>query len=92
MYLGFLIDSRAMTVLWPWYKRTDLATEIQAILSSARYKITPKSLAPIIGKLCSAAQVSPWGIYMAHSLPLSLNGALRCAKNRPTWFWKNGVI
>ena len=42
MYLGLLIDSRAMTVSWPRYKITYLATELQAILSSARYKLTHK--------------------------------------------------
>ena len=86
MYIGFLIDSRAMTVSWPQYKRNYLATELQAIISSARYKFTSKSLAYIIGMLCSAAQVTPWGIYMTHSLQLSLTGALRRAKNCPKWF------
>ena len=54
MYLSFLNYYRAMTVSWHRYKRTDIDTELQAILSSARYKLTPKSLASIIGVLCSA--------------------------------------
>jgi hypothetical protein len=53
VYLGFIINSRDMTVSWPLYKREELFTELQAILSlpSSKRQTTPRQTASILGKL-----------------------------------------
>ena len=92
IFLGFLIDSRAMTVEWPLEKRTELAHQITTVLTTKRYITSPKILASIIGKLRSAAIVAVWGVYITFSLQHSLTRALRQASTRATWFWKRGKV
>jgi hypothetical protein len=32
----------------------------------------PKQVASVLGKLCSAIQISPWGIFLSFSLAMNL--------------------
>jgi hypothetical protein len=92
LYLGFIIDSRAMTVTWPREKRIELANLILVILDSSRHESTPKEIASILGKLRSALTVAPWGFYMSYSIQQALTRALRNSRQRPAWFWQTGKI
>ena len=47
MFLGFLIDSHAMTVSWPLFKRQHLYTALQTILKQKRKYVTPKEISHI---------------------------------------------
>ena len=53
MYLGFLINSRSMTVSWPYYKQEELYNELFYLLSLPKFwrHLSPKQTASIIGKL-----------------------------------------
>jgi hypothetical protein len=74
LYLGFLINSRVMTVSWPLYKRKDLYTELLPLrsLPKKKHHLNPKQAASIIGKLRSAIQISPWGVYLSFALAANL--------------------
>jgi hypothetical protein len=60
LYLGFLICSRTLRVIWPLYKRAELVNEIMAALSMKRPWFKPKVVASIIRKLRSASLIAPW--------------------------------
>jgi hypothetical protein len=94
LYLGFIINSRAMTVSWPLYKRQELLDELQAILliPSSRRHITPKQAASILGKLRSAIQISPWGVFLSFSLAATLKTAGRNAFSSTRSWWSKGKI
>jgi hypothetical protein len=64
LYLGFIINSRLMTISWPLHKRQDLFGELNGILllPSSCSHLTPKQVASILSKLRSAIQISPWGV------------------------------
>jgi hypothetical protein len=81
MYLGFLINSRAMTVSWPLYKQEELYNKLPPLLSLPKKLrwLTPKQCASIIGKLRSAIQISPWGVYLSFALATNLKRACRNA-------------
>ena len=92
LYLGFLINSRDMTVSWPLVKRLELRTQMLLIINDPRHMSTPKAVASIIGKIRSAADISPWGRHLSQSVQDSLTTALRHHARRPKWFWKNGQM
>jgi hypothetical protein len=90
LYLGFLIDSRAMTVTWPRAKRLELRDLI--LLALQGKWTTPKIIASIIGKIRSAAVIAPWGNYMSINVQEALTMALRQAAQSAKWFWRQGKI
>ena len=94
VYLGFIINSRDMTVSWPLYKREELFYELQAILSlpSSRRQTTPRQTASILGKLRSAIQISPWGVFLSFSLATNLKRASRNAYSPSRSWWSKGKI
>jgi hypothetical protein len=94
LYLGFLINSRAMTVSWPYYKRAELHQELTDILSQRRSGITisPKQMASIIGKLRSAIAISPWGTYLSFSMATNLTRASRNAFRTTRSWWSRAKI
>jgi hypothetical protein len=92
LYLGFLIDSRAMTVTWPLDKRVELRDLMLSVLRTKGHVSTPRIIASIIGKLRSAARVAPWGNYMSFSSQEALTAALRKAANQAKWFWRQGKM
>jgi len=82
-YLGFIIDSRAMTVTWPLVKRLELKSRIEDILHRKRGLATPRELSSILGKLRAAARIAPWGHYMTWSVQRHLRKCLRQADSKP---------
>jgi hypothetical protein len=74
LYLGFIINSRDMTVSWPLYKREELFQELTTtlLLPSSRRHLTPKQTASILGKLRSAIKILPWGVFLYFSLATNL--------------------
>jgi hypothetical protein len=94
LYLGFLINSRAMTVSWPYYKRAELHQELLNILSQKTRGITisPRQMASIIGKLRSAIAISPWGTYLSFSMATNLTRASRNAFRTTRSWWSKAKI
>ena len=92
LYLGFLIDSRAMTVTWPLDKRMELRDLMLTVLQTKQHESTPKIIASIIGKIRSAAPIAPWGNYMSFSCQEALTAALRKASQKSGWFWQQGKM
>jgi hypothetical protein len=90
-YLGFLIDTRRLSVTWPLDKRQELQGDIQEALANRR-RVSPRLLAKILGKLSSAALLAPWGIYITASIRLALTRAVRRAAARSRAFWHRGVM
>jgi hypothetical protein len=76
LFLGFLIDSRAMRVTWPMYKRQELYDEIIAALQQSRPSLSPQGVASVVGKLRSASLIALWGPYLSYGLALALKLAL----------------
>ena len=77
LYLGFLINSREMTLTWPLSKRLELRDLMVTILQTKHHETTPRIIASIIDKIRSAANIAPWGNYMTFSSQESLTAALR---------------
>jgi hypothetical protein len=95
LYLGFIINSWEMTVSWPCSKREELFHKLTAILTmpcSCRHLLTPKQTASILGKLRSAIQISPWGVFLSFSLTANLKQACRNAYGSTHSWWSKGKI
>ena len=92
IYLGFLINSRDMTVTWPLKTRLELRDLILAVLRTKNHISTPKIIASIIGKIRSAARIAPWGNHMSYSCQEALTAALRKAAQSSGWFWRQGKM
>jgi hypothetical protein len=94
MYLGFIINSRTMTVSWPLYKREELYQELIAIvyLPKSKRHMTPKQVASVLGKLRSAIQISPWGVYLSFALAANLKRASKNALSSQRSFWSRGKV
>jgi hypothetical protein len=59
-YLGFLIDTQQLSIIWPLDKREDLRRNIEEALCTCHH-VAPRLLARILGKRSSAALIAPWG-------------------------------
>ena len=94
LYLGFLIDSRAMMVAWPRYKRLVLLAELTQVFHGKQCSCTPRIAAKILGKLRSAALIAPWGIYLSWSLSESVSAAVRASRghSKSRRWWAQGKI
>jgi hypothetical protein len=94
MYLGYLINSRDMTVSWPLYKREELYNELLPLLSLPKNQrwLRPKQCASVIGKLRSAIQISPWGVYLSFALATNLKRSCRNALSSQRSFWSKGKV
>jgi hypothetical protein len=90
--LGLYIDSRALGVTWPLYKRQELYDEIMAALHLRRPSLSPRGVASVVGKLRSASLVAPWGPYLSYGLALALKLALRAAYSPLRWWWSRGKV
>ena len=62
------------------------------MLPPSRRHLTPKQTASILGKLCSAIQISPWGVFLSFSLATNLTRACRNAYNTTRSWWSKGKI
>jgi hypothetical protein len=65
MYLGFLINSRQMSVTWPLEKCLALRQQMPLVLAASGHETTPKNSASVIGQIRSAAKIAPWGNYLS---------------------------
>jgi hypothetical protein len=92
LFLGYVIDSRAMVVTWPLAKRVDLWTDIQSALQARRREISPRLSASILGKIRSVSDLSPWGPYLSFSLSEALKRASRAAFQPTRSWWSRGKI
>eukprot|EP00980_Cylindrotheca_fusiformis_P008874 scaffold1899_cov112-Cylindrotheca_fusiformis.AAC.1 len=82
LYLGFLINTRRMTITWPEYKREQLHAELLSILRRSPHRrfVTPKEMAHIIGVVRSASEVAPWGNFLSFNLDNALTAAAAKAR------------
>lgn len=83
-FLGFIINTRDLTVEWPTIKQHQLFIHLTKIinghsLDGDRRRITPQQAAQILGLLRHSAVVSLMGIYLGLSLQYQLNDAIRLA-------------
>ena len=93
LYLGFLINTRDMTVTWPYEKRIELRDLILTVLNAKpKHTASPRVIASIIGKIRSAARIAPWGNFMSFSCQEALTAALRKSSKQAKWFWRQGKM
>eukprot|EP00980_Cylindrotheca_fusiformis_P021623 scaffold8482_cov74-Cylindrotheca_fusiformis.AAC.1 len=94
LFLGFLINTRNMTITWPQSKRERLHQELSAIMARDRHRryVTPKEMGHIIGVVRSASQVAPWGNFLSFNLENALIAAQAHARQRDRIFLSKVAI
>eukprot|EP00980_Cylindrotheca_fusiformis_P003813 scaffold843_cov88-Cylindrotheca_fusiformis.AAC.2 len=82
LYLGFLINTRQMTITWPESKRAQLHAELLSIMRRQPHRrfVTPKEMAHIVGVVRSASDIAPWGHFLSFNLDNALTAAAQCAR------------
>jgi hypothetical protein len=87
LFLGFLVNFHRMIVEWPIVKRRELHAIISEVVT--RGKCQYKEAASIVGKIRSAADVSPWGIFIVWALSNELSALISKAPGlaRFRGFW-----
>jgi hypothetical protein len=90
-YLGFLIDTRGMSMAWPVDKRQQLADLLDELFAISSRMITPRQSSSLLGLVRNGAVVAPLAIYLSLRLQHMLNDATRAAwgsmARRSTWVW-----
>ena len=87
-YLGFLIDTRRMVVIWPVEKRQQLARWITEIwLNPTKHSSTPTQASQLIGLVRHAAKICPLGILLANRLQYDLNDLVSQAPSNDVKHW-----
>ena len=81
-FLGFIINTRTLTVEWPIIKQYQLFLHLSKIITGTkldgdRRRITPQQAAQILGLLRHSAIVSLMGVYLGLSLQYLLNDCIR---------------
>jgi hypothetical protein len=92
LYLGFHICTRSMIVTWPYSKCQELYAKITVALDHIRPSLSPRGVASMIGKLCSASLVALWGPYLSYGLGYALKLALRAVFSTLHHWWTRGKI
>ena len=91
VYLGFVINSRSMTVSWPIEKRQNLTQVIRDVLPSSpkdRRKRRPIDFARILGHTRNPAAIAPSLAYISLRIQLWFNEVVRKnAKQASKKFW-----
>jgi hypothetical protein len=88
LFLGFLINTRTMTVSWPFFKRQRLFEELDAILRRQKpLYVTPKEMARIVGVVRSASDVAPWGTFLSFNLENALQKAAANGDSTQRQWW-----
>jgi hypothetical protein len=88
LFLGFLINTRAMTVSWPFFKRQRLFDELDVILHRPKsLYVTPKEMARIVGVIRSASEVAPWGTFLSFNLENALQTAAAKGDSTKKQWW-----
>jgi len=97
-FLGFIINTRDMTVEWPQDKRERLAKLLDEHFlqpSSQRPPLTPKIVSQILGLVRNGATASPYGVYLSLRLQYELKDAVSAAsKNKPPdhHWWRRPIL
>ena len=96
-FLGYIINTRTMTISWPSHKQTQLQVYLQHALDlptthSDGRRLSPQMAATILGLVRHSAPVSLLGIYYTLSLQYALNDRLRATaaagkSTRAASFW-----
>ena len=93
LFLGFLINTRAMTVSWPFFKRQRLFDELDVILRRQKpLYVTPKEMAHIVGVIRSASEVAPWGTFLSFNLANALQKAAAKGDSTKRQWWTRSRI
>ena len=94
LFLGFIINSRFLTVEWPRNKRTDLLRDLDELFARKDKTCKPVLAGRILGKVRSAALIAPWGIYLSWSLNDLLADSVRASLGRARYraWWTTGRI
>jgi len=91
-FLGFLLDTRQMRVIWPVDKRAKLsALLLELFLQQSpphRRGSTPQSIAKILGLLRHGAMVAPLGALQTLRLQFFLNDIVSKAPAHPRRWWQ----
>lgn len=75
-HLGFIIDTRSMTMSWPVLKRQSLRVLIEEGWQQYPCEKSPREVAQILGIIRSACQVAPLGNFLSIRLQQSLSDAI----------------
>ena len=97
VYLGFLVNTRTMTVSWPVDKRQEFATLIKSVLPSStkdRRKRQPLDFARILGHVRNPALIVPSLSYVSLRLQFWFNDAIRRSKgaSRNSSWWRRNQL
>ena len=97
VYLGFLVNTRTMTVSWPVDKRQEFATLINSVLPSStkdRRKRQPLDFARILGHVRNPALIVPSLSYVSLRLQFWFNDAIRRSKgaSRNSSWWRRNQL
>ena len=73
-YLGFIVDTANLIVLWPLDKREQLAKWIDDIwFNKVNLAVTPKQASQLLGLIRHGAIACPLGLYLSLRLKFELN-------------------
>ena len=92
-FLGFFIDTRAMTISWPQLKRGRLATLLDQLVTeyTAGRPISCRLVARILGLLRNGCQVAPLGSFLSIRLQHCLNSLISAAAGKGSFSSPNRI-
>ena len=99
-FLGYIINSHQMLVIWPQEKRDCLCMLIDVLLYQQSTDQTsggprgspPRDISRVLGLNRHGALVAPYGNYMALRLQFQLNDQVMKYKNQPSRWWGHHCI
>lgn len=92
-HLGFLINTRDMTVTWPVEKRQQLREQLEELWLHHPCHVTPRQIAVLLGTVRNAAMVAPLGAYLSIRLQQCLTDEMHKREHSDTkkWWVKTGA-
>ena len=95
-FLGYLIDTRRMVVIWPIDKRQRMRTFLNELFidqyGPKRQGSKPTTLARVTGLIRHASFVAPMGIFVTLRLQNILGDLAKAAGTRAKHWWRNKRI
>lgn len=87
-YLGFIIDTRNMVVIWPIEKRIQLAELLDNTWLNPKVStVNPKEASQLLGLVRHGGLVCPLGIYLSLRLQFELNDFLSGGARKSKSWW-----
>ena len=87
-YLGFIIDTQRMLVIWPVEKRTQLANLLDDTwLNQSITTVNPKQASQLLGLVRHGGLVCHLGIYLSLRLQFELNNFLSTGSRKAKSWW-----